>query len=661
MSTPPAQGTGRGRRGVGEAEQEQFGLVRAPRDEGGEPLAQRVQGGGLRRVEPGALALLDAGEEVQQYGDGLESDAHGRRGEPEALQGPASVEVGPGAGAGAGEAADRRGRRDAVAGSFLEGAAAAHLPDEGEVRPVPGEGQARQVGGVRFEGGDVDAVAGRPRLLGGPAQFAHHLLVQARGQHAQPVAGTQDASRLLHVRTIGDQVQTCAAVGRAARQGLPVGLVQGNGGAGPAVGGAPVDPVGQVGPRCARGLGEGELADGAGVGRVGEGPYVAGPARGPGGEVDVLDGRSDRQLGGGPPEVEQRRRLCVVGAAVQHRASGHELPRLDVPARGGPDPVLHEAADAFLAQGRTGVGQHERGGTGLRAGPWCGARRGRRGGRSVGLRAVAYELRRVDEEAARGGELPEQDTAGGVGEHSGAQGHPRGELGPRGEGVPDLHQRGGHALREVLRAEDPQDVGHLLADRQPLEVGGRHTVDQAVQQGPVRFEVEAFHVQHAALVGLHQHRDPVRPGTLTGEDLDVEVVAFFDEQIGTAVAAVAGEERVDVVLGQALGPYRDVEIGIDLVHLPCGDDHFGQADVGDRGTQPVQVGEGEPVEVREAETAADPFLGEGERAGGAHGEAGHGDRPAGEAGLFRRCDLVLVAGLAQLAVLGPGQDVREPA
>ncbi len=90
------------------------------------------------------------------------------------------MRVGVGRRAGNAQDADRRGRGDEFAGALLERGSAPDPPDEGEVRPVPGDGDAGQVRPVELERGDVDAVPGAPDLLLVPAHLGHHVAVQRR-------------------------------------------------------------------------------------------------------------------------------------------------------------------------------------------------------------------------------------------------------------------------------------------------------------------------------------------------------------------------------------------------------------------------------------------------------------------------------------------------
>ena len=121
-----------------------------------------------------------------------------------------------------------------------------------------------------------------------------------------------------------------------------------------------------------------------------------------------------------------------------------------------------------------------------------------------------------------------------------------------------------------------QDVGDLLSGRQPAQLIRVHLPEQPVQHRPVRLEVEAFDVDHAAVAGLHQHGDPQRPRPFPYRDLGEQVVALLDEQVQLAPVA---EEGVEVALVQAVAEELDVDVGIRLRHRTGGDDGLGDPEV----------------------------------------------------------------------------------
>jgi hypothetical protein len=88
-----------------------------------------------------------------------------------------------------------------------------------------------------------------------------------------------------------------------------------------------------------------------------------------------------------------------------------------------------------------------------------------------------------------------------------------------------------------------------------------------VEDRPVRLEVETLDVQQPTVTGLHDHRNAVRAGPLA------------DEHLGVC----------------------DVEIGIDLEHLPRGEHRLLHPEIGHAGAQAVQVRQVEAVEIRNPE------------------------------------------------------------
>ena len=73
----------------------------------------------------------------------------------------------------------------------------------------------------------------------------------------------------------------------------------------------------------------------------------------------------------------------------------------------------------------------------------------------------------------------------------------------------------------------------------PAEIREVQVAEQAVQNLPVRLEVEPFDVQRAAVAGGHQHRDAPGARDLANKHLGVERIAFLDEDVDTV------EEPVD--------------------------------------------------------------------------------------------------------------------
>ncbi|MFT3774545.1 MAG: hypothetical protein QM820_55010 [Minicystis sp.] len=211
---------------------------------------------------------------------------------------------------------------------------------------------------------------------------------------------------------------------------------------------------------------------------------------------------------------------------------------------------------------------------------------------------------------------------------------------------------------EKILPQDPQHVRHLVARRQALDVARLDAAQEAVEDRAIGLQIEALDIHHPALVGVHPDGDAVGPGALADVELDEEVVALLDQEIELAPAE---EEDIDVLLVEALGEDGDVEVGIDLEHLPRGDGHLGDTDGGHRGAQTIHVRERQRVVIGEAEGAAHALLAEGQRRRLPDREAHDAQRFRGQDGLLLGRDLVLIAGVAELAIFGLGEDVHQAA
>ena len=87
----------------------------------------------------------------------------------------------------------------------------------------------------------------------------------------------------------------------------------------------------------------------------------------------------------------------------------------------------------------------------------------------------------------------------------------------------------------------------------------------------------------------------------------LEVVAFLDEQVEPV------EERVDVGARQAVVEHRHGQVRVDLGDPPGRDPRLRGAEIVHARAEPVEVGQFQPVEVRDFEMAAQVFLREGDR------------------------------------------------
>ena len=52
-----------------------------------------------------------------------------------------------------------------------------------------------------------------------------------------------------------------------------------------------------------------------------------------------------------------------------------------------------------------------------------------------------------------------------------------------------------------------------------------------MQNGAVRLQVKALHIQHTAVVGVHHYGNTHGAGLEAADDLDVQPVAHFHQQV----------------------------------------------------------------------------------------------------------------------------------
>ena len=108
-----------------------------------------------------------------------------------------------------------------------------------------------------------------------------------------------------------------------------------------------------------------------------------------------------------------------------------------------------------------------------------------------------------------------------------------------------------------------------------------------MEKGPIRFEVESLDIEGSTVTRLHENRNSSLATFLANEDLYIEGITFFDDEIQ------AVEEFIDVLDCHAVHMYDGGEIGIDL----------GNASSGDHGLVVVNIHEGRrnSIHIREFE------------------------------------------------------------
>ena len=109
-------------------------------------------------------------------------------------------------------------------------------------------------------------------------------------------------------------------------------------------------------------------------------------------------------------------------------------------------------------------------------------------------------------------------------------------------------------------------VRNLVLGRDSGATSRREPPHQPVHDRTRRLAIgSARHVEHAAVAGVHDDRDAKVTAPLTDYNLQVEVVAFLDEQIETAAAEQA---CLNVFRIDAEREMDHLEIRIDFEHLP---------------------------------------------------------------------------------------------
>jgi hypothetical protein len=157
-----------------------------------------------------------------------------------------------------------------------------------------------------------------------------------------------------------------------------------------------------------------------------------------------------------------------------------------------------------------------------------------------------------------------------------------------------------------------------------------------VEDGPLRFEVEALDVEHPAVAGLHQHRYPPSPGRLAHQELHVERVALLYHQVQPV------EEALQILGRNALGDRHHPQVRVDLADPARCHHRLVHPQVENAARDPVEVGQLDVVEVGQPEFSGQAFHGQdvGDRM--ACAQADHADAQGALARLFGPGELVAV-------------------
>jgi hypothetical protein len=253
--------------------------------------------------------------------------------------------------------------------------------------------------------------------------------------------------------------------------------------------------------------------------------------------------------------------------------------------------------------------------------------------------------------------LAEENPPADVGGDRAAERDTRRQLRPAADGLLDLRERRSHPCAHAVLVHDREEEGDLVLGLEPAQLVGAHRADQSVEDRAVRLEIESLHVEQATIARVHDHGDPVSARTLPDHHLHVEIVTFLDQEV--ELAAAPGEELVDGVGLDPLGEAVDLQVRIDLEHLPRGEQRLLHPDLVDPPAETVEVREAEAIVVSDLVRAADPLEREGDRRHVPHREPDHADARTGEPELLVAGELVAVAVGAHLAQLVARKDVNE--
>ena len=247
--------------------------------------------------------------------------------------------------------------------------------------------------------------------------------------------------------------------------------------------------------------------------------------------------------------------------------------------------------------------------------------------------------RTADVEAgpARRQVFAQSDSAHGLGDRGRSRRHITGYLWPRRQCAVDLQQRRGTARRQLLGVEEAQHVRNLLPARHPRQRGRIHLAQQAVQDRPLRLEVEPFHVDQAPIAGRHQHRNPPGPRPLSHDRLHVQRITFFDNDIQSI------EKFVDGIQRQSRVHNLNGQIRIELGDSAGGHFSFVQPDVEYGRRHTVQVGKFKVIEIRQPKHAAQSLRRKSVRDDMSSAQPGNTDTQFTQSRLLFRGDHVSVA------------------
>ena len=177
----------------------------------------------------------------------------------------------------------------------------------------------------------------------------------------------------------------------------------------------------------------------------------------------------------------------------------------------------------------------------------------------------------------------------------------------------------------------------LVPAAHPRQQSDVEFAEQAVQDGTVRFQIETFHVDQAAVTGRHQHRNPAGLCTLAHQGLHVQRVALLDDDVESV------EELVDGVVGQSGVEHPDRQVGVQFGDASSRDRRLVHPEIEQRGRDPVQVGQFEAVEVGQPQLADQALSGERVGDDVADAQPCDADPQSAEAFLLCRRDHVAVA------------------
>src|SRR5271165_1174657 len=141
-------------------------------------------------------------------------------------------------------------------------------------------------------------------------------------------------------------------------------------------------------------------------------------------------------------------------------------------------------------------------------------------------------------------------------------------------------------------------MGNLVPVGQAGKPRGIDIAQQAVEEGSLRLEVVSLDIDETAVAGCHEQRQSPVTGGFANEDLHVQGVALFDDDVQSV------KELVEIFGGEAARQNLHRQIGIELGDPSRRHHGLVLADIQHASRNAVEVGELEIIEVSQPQFAA---------------------------------------------------------